>query len=219
MCRSIRISVLCGLMILITSCATTPDPTQKAPGFLPNYSLLKLVYHKDGTQIYAYKNPIAKRNDYHAAILEPVILYQSATESGVSQAQIEHARAGIDAGITPIIGRKIQLTNTPGPGVLRIQIAITGAILHGDGFRFHDLVPISAAIKLASMATGLDNKQPILIVELKMLDSQNGTLLKEVASTISGDKFRQLSHTSTAFEKLATTWIHQALKFSTDNNL
>lgn len=203
--------------ILISGCATKMDPSTKPPGFLPNYSLLKPIPSPEGTQIYSYKDPQAKISDYHGVILTPVALYQTATESGVTAAQIEQARANIDQGIKQIVSKKLPIVTKSGVGVARVNVAITGAVLEGDNFSVRNLVPISAAIKLASMATGLDNKKPVMVVEIKVVDSQSDKLLKETVTTISGEKFRMSSNTVEEFEKLATEWVQQALTYSSNN--
>ncbi len=215
--KVLNITLALSFSILISGCATKIDPTTKAPGFLPNYSLLKPIPSPDGTQIYSYKDPKAQISDYHAALLMPVALYQTATESGVTAAQIEQARENIDQGIKQIVSKKLPLTTKSGPGVARVNIAITGAVLEGDGFSVRNLVPISAAIKLASMATGLDNKKPVMVVEIKVVDSQSEKLLKETVTTISGEKFRMNSNAVEEFQKLATEWVQQALTYSSKN--
>lgn len=215
--KSLNFTLALGLGILISGCATKMDPTTKAPGFLPNYSLLKPIPSPDGTQIYSYKDPKAQISDYHAAIITPVALYQTATESGVTAAQIEQARANIDQGIKQIVSKKLPITTKSAPGVARVNVAITGAVLEGDGFSPLNLVPISAAIKLASMASGLDNKKPVMVVEIKIVDSQSDKLLKETVTTISGEKFRMNSNTVEEFQKLATEWVQQALTYSSKN--
>lgn len=202
------------LFLNVISCTTNQNPTQKPPGFLPNYSLLKEVPSPEGTKIYTYLAPDAKRNNYHAAIIMPVTLYQSATESGVTAEQIEQARKNIASGVTKIVSKKITITNTSGPGVAKIYVSITGATLEGEGFKPRNLIPISAAIKLASKATDLDNKKPIMVVEIKVLDSQSSALLKEVVSIINGEEFRMSIHTADEFQKLAIEWVNQALKYS-----
>ena len=214
--KSICSVVVLGLSLFAAGCATTVEPNQRPPAFLQDYSLLKAVPSPEGTQIYSYKAPNVKSSDYHAAILDPVSLYQTATESGVTSEQIEKARRGIDNGIRQIVSKKVEITKKPGSGVLRIQVAITGATLEKDSLKPWNLVPVSAAIRLASVATGLDNKKPILVVELKVVDSQSGKLLKEVVSTIDGDKFRT-GDTTDEFEKLATQWVQQALKYANKN--
>jgi len=205
------------LILSVVACATNVNPTQKAPGFLPNYSLLKPVPSPEGTQIYTYKAPDAKRSDYHATIIQPVSLYQTAVESGVTAEQIEKARKNIDAGITKIVSKKIAITNKPGAGVARVYTSITGAILEPDSLKPWNIIPISAAIKLASMATDLDNKKPVLVVEIKIVDSRSGKLLREIVTVIHGENFRMSVHTADEFEKLAVQWVDQALKYSREH--
>lgn len=165
-------------------------------------------------QIYTYRTPNVKRSDYHAAIIKPVTLYQSATESGVTTEQIEQARKNIESGVTQIVSKHIGITTKPGPGVAYIYVSITGAILEGDGFKLRNLIPISAAIRLAAIATNMDNKKPILVIEIKMIDSQNNEILKEIVTSISGEKFRLSIHTADEFQKLAVEWVHQVLSYS-----
>ncbi|MBX9597671.1 MAG: DUF3313 domain-containing protein [Burkholderiales bacterium] len=215
--KSLNLTLALGLGVLLAGCATKMDPTTKAPGFLPNYSLLKPIPSPDGTQIYSYKSPDAKLSDYHAAIITPVALYQTATESGVTAEQIEQARTNINKGIQQIVSKKLPITDKSAPGVARVNVAITGATLEGEGFSVRNLIPISAAIKLASMATGLDNKKPIMVVEIKVVDSQTDKLLKETVTTISGEKFRMNSNAVEEFQKLATEWVQQALKYSSSD--
>lgn len=211
-------ALLLGLAISISGCATSEDPTQKPPGFLPDYTLLKQVDAPDGMQMYTYKNPTVSRSDYDAGIVDPVTIYQGATsESAVTSEQIENARAGIDKGIKQIVKKKVQVVTKAGPGVFRLHVAITGATLEKDSLKPWNLVPVSLALHMAQKATGLDNKKPILVVELKITDSRTGNLLKETVTTISGEKFRMESNTSSEFENLATEWVKQALEYSGKN--
>ena len=206
-----------GITIALGGCASTQNPTQQAPGFLPDYSLLKPADDApDGTQIYTYKNPNVDRSDYHAAIIEPVTLYQKAGESGsnVTDDQIQEARSSIDKGMTKIVSKRLKITNKPGSGVLVLNVAITGATLEKESFKPWNVIPISAAIYMAKKATDLDSKQPVMVVELKFTDSRSGELLKEVVTTINGDKFRTSSSTAGEFTKLANKWVEQALKYS-----
>ena len=215
--RFTRTIMILSLTLGLGACSSnqsTPDITQQPPSFLPNYSLLKPIPSPKGTQIYSYKAPGVSRGDYHAALVEPVKLYQSGSQKNVSNAQVQQARTSINNGLRQIVSQKMPLTNQAGPGVFRLDVAITGASLETDGFKPWNIIPISAAIKLATMATGNESKKPMLVVELKFTDSQTGKLLKEVVTTISGDEFRDASDTADAFAKLANTWVEQAMKYA-----
>ena len=206
-----------GLSATIISCASVQTPNQKQPGFLADYHVLKAVESTpDGTQIYSYTNPSAKRSDYHAVIVEPVILYQTATESGVTEAQIKNAQKRLTHNLKQIAGKQFPIVTKPGRGVARLQVAITGAELEGDGFSPLNLIPISGLIKLGSMATGLDNKKPVLAIETKTTDSRSGKLLRATVTTISGDKFRMEVHTPEEFEELAKQWVKEAVMYSSN---
>jgi Protein of unknown function (DUF3313) len=102
--------------------------------------------------------------------------------------------------------------------VLPVAITITGASVEGEGFKPRNLLPISAAIKLASNATDTNNKTPVLVVELKFTDSVSGKLLSESLSTISGSEFRDSTQTVQQFTQLAQQWVQQVLKYSLANN-
>lgn len=204
-----------GLAATIIGCTTVQTPNQKQPGFLTDYHILKAVESTpDGTQIYSYTNPNAKRSDYHAVIIEPVIIYQTATESGISEAQIKNAQKRLTHSLKQIAAKQLPIVTKPGRGVARLQVAITGAELEGDGFSPRYLIPISGLIKLGTMATGLDNKKPVLAVETKTTDSRSGKLLRATVTTISGEKFRMDVHTPEEFEELAKQWIKEAVMYS-----
>ena len=206
-----------GLALGLAGCASQSS-LPKASGFLPDYSLLKPVPSPAGIQIYTYQNPAVKRSDYNAVLIAPVVLYQTATANGVTQAQIDAARDNIQNGLRKIVNQSIAVTSNRGPGVAQLNVAITGAALEGDGFHARNLIPISAAIKLASTATDLDKKTPVLVVELKFVDSMTGKLLRETVTTVHGDQFRNRVNTAGEFALLAQQWVQQALQYSSGHN-
>ncbi|MBP9743098.1 MAG: DUF3313 domain-containing protein [Burkholderiales bacterium] len=209
------------IAISIIGCSSTKEPSEKSPGFLPDYSLLKPIKSDDkDVKGYYYRNPNIERSNYTAAMIAPVILYQPpGVESSVkiSEAQIEAARLSIESGIKQTVSRKIALTNKPGKGVAKVSVAITGAILEGDGFRPRYLLPISAIIQLTSVAVGLNNKKPVLVIETKVTDSQTNQLISASMTTISGDKFRTEASTPGEFQKLANTWVAKSMAYSAEH--
>lgn len=218
-----KILILASLMSFLgaslVGCSTGSTPKlEQTSGFLPNYSQLKPIPSPKNSQIYTYTVPGVKRSDYHAIIVNPVMLYQTATKQGVSQKEINTARANIDAGVKNIVSQYIPITTTAGPGVAQLQVAITGATVDEAGFSPLNIIPISAAIKLATMATDTDSKTPALVVELKFTDSVSGKLLREDVTMINGDSFRNRAHTAEEFQALAQTWVQQALQYVKQNN-
>jgi len=212
----ITILTLVSLTLVLSSCKTTHNPTEQAPGFLPDYSLLKPVPKAPkGTEIYTYQAPDVKPGDYHSVVISPVSLYQTATKKGgVTEQQIEAARTNLQTGIAEIVSKKMPVVNAAGPGVARLDVAITGAMVENDSLKPRNLIPVSAAITIVSRATGINKKKTVLIVELKFTDSISGKLLRETVSVINGENFRLKSNTTEEFTALAQNWVQQALKYS-----
>jgi hypothetical protein len=199
----------------LAGCASNNNPMQSPSGFLPDYALLKPVANSPaGTKIYTYRNPNIVPGTYQSVIVDPVSIYQGAAKTGLNNDQIESARITLNNGIQSIVAKKMSLSTQPGPGVARMSVAITGAELDKEGFKPRNLVPVSAAIKLASSATGLDSKTPVLVVEIKFTDSVSGQLLRESLTIINGESFRMSSDTSTEFQQLAQAWVQQAIEYS-----
>ena len=197
--------------------ASAPTPTQDPSGFLPDYSLLKQVKPSpSGMQIYTYNAPRVKRSDYHAVIVNPVQLYQTVTANGITAPEIANAQVEMQNGIKTIVSKQMPLTTIPGNGVAVMDIAITGAEVNQEGMQPQNVMPISAAIKLASVATGLNSKIPVMVVEMKFTDSVSGRLLRETMTVISGDGFRTATNAS-EFTALAQTWVQEALQYSSKN--
>ena len=211
------------VMLIIFSCASTKhiNPPNNKKGFLPNYSLLKpLPNNTENIQNYVYKNPKIKNGSYYAVILEPVDLYQPKDESSAPKIRpqmVETAREIIKNKIKETISKNYNIVNTTGDGVARINVAITGAIVEPDGFHIWNIIPISAVIKLAAMATGLDGKTPVLIIETKVTDSKTGNLLRATVSVINGKTFRLEASTPEEFTQLAEAWIMRAMQYMQNN--
>lgn len=196
------------------SSSTTATPLKDTSGFLPDYSLLKEVTPSPkGMKLYTYVAPGVKRGDYRAVIVNPVMLYQSTASDAAKTADVAAAQASLDAGIRMVVKQHMPITTIRGSGVAVLSIAITGATVESEGFKPRNLLPVSAAIKLASMATGTNGKTPSMVVELKFTDSLSGKLLRETVSQISGDKFHTAT-TSEALQQLAQQWVQQALAYS-----
>lgn len=209
---------LAGVLALgLVGCASSPPPLENTSGFLPDYKLLKPVASPKGSQIYTYTAPDVQRSDYHALMIDPVIIYQNAASHGVTNQDIAKARANLNAGIKKVAAQNITVTQQPGPGVARLQVAITGATADADGFKPWNILPISAAVKLATMATNTDSKTPVLVIELKFTDSMSGKLLREDVTVISGESFRMQSSTPEEFEKLVQQWVQEALQYAANS--
>lgn len=211
------LSLAIGVVVtsIIIACSSETPPNGRTPGFLMDYTQLKPIANPaKGQHIYVYTAPYVKRSDYHAVIIDPVLIYQSATESGITEEKITKAKINIAESVKKLVATMFPITKVPGPGVARIQVAITGAMLERDGFKPRYLIPVAAVIKLTTMAVGLDNKTPVLMIETKTTDSHTGKLLRSTVTIIHGEKFRMDVHTPEEFVAAAKIWINQAITYA-----
>lgn len=213
--------LLAGLGVAIISCASNYTPTEKPSGFLPEYSINQMKQvptDHDDVHAFVYRNPNFRRSDYDKLIIAPATLYQQAIESqGITTNKIAAAQNTITNDLKEMLSKKVTLTNKPGPRVAKLSVAITGAMLEGDGFRPRYLMPVSAALQLVQHATNLQNKKPILIIETKVVDSTTNELLTASATEIGGDKFRLESSESGEFNKIAKEWVKDAVTYAFKN--
>ena len=157
------------LLFMIAGCSNTPklasEPMPRS-GFLPNYALLQPVNisHAD-TRIWRYRKPGISPTSYTAVILDPIYLNQSATKEispeAISQAQI----ALQDSMVAAINARgNIKIVTSPGPGVARFTVGMTGAESSTDSLHPWNFTPIGLAVSAATFAGGVNSKTPALLV-------------------------------------------------------
>lgn len=218
-----RINHLLSFAVLVISflaaCSNTPklasEPMPRS-GFLPNYTLLQPVNisHAD-TRIWRYRKPGISPTSYSAVILDPIYLNQSATKEispeAISQAQI----ALQDSMIAAVNSRgNIKIVTSPGPGVARFTVGITGAESSTDSLQPWNFTPIGLAVSAATYAGGVNSKTPALLVESKITDSQSKELLGEGLITVQGESFRTASGSVDSFIEMAKKVVRVAMEVS-----
>ena len=210
--------------LVVAGCATGTkalDPKLES-GFLDGYNRLQPIESgEQGVSIYRYKNPNVDFSKYNAVIIEPVVIYQTTdadtAAGGLNEQTLYQVRQQITNNIRADVAKRAKVVTKPGPGVANISIAITGAKTLSDGFRPTDLIPVRAVLNVASKATGLDSKNAVLVVEVKVNDSQSGELIGQALYTVAGESFRLETSSVQAFEKLADKWVKTALRVATDH--
>ena len=205
--------------ILLAACSNTPklasEPMPRS-GFLPNYSVLvPMATSQSDVRIWRYRVSGVNPSSYTAVILDPIYLNQSATKEvsaeAISQAQITLQDSMIDA----VNSRgNIRIVTSPGPGVARITVGITGAESMADSLQPWNFTPIGLAANAAAYAGGVNSKTPALLVESKITDSQSKQLLGEGLVTIQGESFRTGSGSVSSFIEMAKKVVRVAMETS-----
>lgn len=215
------LGLLVAASFVLAGCVTTQKSLnpQLESGYLQGYGRLQPVESpEEGVEIYRYKNPKIDASKYKAVIIDPVIIYQTATAdaagNGLTEETLYRVRQQITQNIRQDVAKRTKVVDKPGPGVAHVSIAITGAQTLGEGFKPTDLIPVRAILNAASKATGLDEKNAMLVVEAKVNDSQSGELIGEALYTVSGASFRRQAGSVEAFEELADKWVQTALRMA-----
>ena len=212
-------ALLISIVAVLAACSNTPKlASQPMPrsGFLPNYSLLVPTYTLEAdTRIWRYRKEGVNPGMYTAVILDPIYLNQNAT-SQVSAETIAKAKAALQSSMVEAVNARgnIKIVTQPGPGVVRVSAAITGAESSTDSLQPWNFTPIGLALNAAAFAGGVNSKTPALVVENKITDSKSNEILGMGLVTIQGESFRTASGSSDSFISMAQKAVRVALETS-----
>ena len=117
-------------LVVLGAIACTPArhaPSREMSGFLDDYALLR--EGGPGEIALVYRNPKARWTEYHTVLLEPVTLWRSGRRSLDPVPEPDLARLIVDfeSALRRRLGEGFALTDRPGPGVMRVRLAITAA--------------------------------------------------------------------------------------------
>ena len=116
------------VVLLAAGCAhrQVVSPAEMS-GSLDDYSLLR-EGGPDEVRL-VYRNPKADWPAYHKVLLEPVTLWRSGRKSlePVPREDLLRLVTDLQGAVRAQLGQGFQLVNQPGPGVMRIRLAITEA--------------------------------------------------------------------------------------------
>jgi hypothetical protein len=178
--------LMLGLGLLITGCATTTQsevgPTRS--GFLgKDYALLTPGDVAKGEAGLRYYNPAAQWHTYTKVLIEPVTFWGD--EAGkIEPADQQALGAYFNESLQKALGEKFEIVTSPGPGVLRLQVAVVDATAATPGLRTVSLVvPQARTLATASsMVTGKQAFAGALELEAKLTDAATGQLLSAVVA-------------------------------------
>ena len=205
--------------VLLVACSNAPKlATQAMPrsGFLPNYDVLVPTSTSvPDTRAWRYRKAGVNPGAYTAVIMDPIYLNQGATKE-VSLESINSAKNALQESMIEAVNARgnIRIVTTPGPGVARISVGITGAESSADYLKPWNLTPIGLAMNAAAFAGGVNAKTPALLIESKITDSQSKELLGEGLITVQGDSFRTAGGSVDAFVAMAKKAVRAALETS-----
>ena len=129
-----RLAAICALAILVAvagplGCATGSQARKtEATGFLGDYKSLLKPGKKGEEELLVYKNPDAKWSSYNKVLLEPVTIWTN-PKWKITDDERKDLQILVDS-FQETLRKKLavdyEMTDSMGPGVMRIQIALTG---------------------------------------------------------------------------------------------
>ncbi|MHC4942074.1 MAG: DUF3313 domain-containing protein [Planctomycetota bacterium] len=167
-------------LLLFTACGTTqPEWTYEDSSFLNDYSMLEDSGGND--PLLMYRNPDADFRYYDKVLLEPPSIWRPA-ESPLGEINDEDAKLlckYLYLNVKKQINKKYELAREPGPGVIRLQLAITEA---SDSMEDTEMlamvvpvgIPIAASRQLRTDTAAFVRATSL---EGKFTDSETGELL------------------------------------------
>jgi hypothetical protein len=157
-------------------------------GFLgKDYALLTPGETAKGQAGLRYFNPAAQWRQYSKIIIEPVTFWGDET-SKVPPSDQQALTTYFNGALEKEFGQKFPLVATPGPGVMKLQVAITDAEAATPGLRTVSLIVPQARLlsTVGSLATGKQVFAGSLQAEAKLRDAATGQLLAALVARGAG---------------------------------
>ena len=187
-------------ILVMTGCAATQEAKSvEKSGFLGDYSLLKEGQRstiKEGAEdqaLWIYKNPSVDWRKYRKVQLDPVTVWMSQKDSQLKDVSVEDRQrlaALLWSQLDEQLRKDYQMTSQAGPDVMRIQAAITEA---GSSNAVLDtvtsIIPQTRLLSgMKSLATGVSAFTGSASVEMKVTDTETGTILVAAVDRRGGTK-------------------------------
>ncbi len=136
--------------------------SKRYSGFLGDYSKLKKSRKLEGAM--SYESPSKSLKEYDKFIIDPVVVHfaPNAKGIGVDPFKVQQVAAYFHRELWQALSIRYQVVNTPGPGVLRLRVAITDIKTNVR------LMNIHPATKLLGLGLGGAS------MEWEAVDSQTG---------------------------------------------
>jgi hypothetical protein len=205
--RIARLAVAVGAALWIGACATTEQASDVEPsGFLKDYS--KLRPGKGNQALLVYIDPDAHFAPYDRVLIDRVTIWHAPGSSieKVSEEDLQRLAQRLHSALRSQFGHEFEIVEQPGPGTLRIRVAITEAVGSKVALDIATTVlfPIDALTKLATGAHAFVGRAAI---EVEVLDAvSNRRLAAAVDERAGGKSFEDSTDTWSDVERAYDFW-------------
>ena len=191
--RTWRVVLLLVAVAALAACASASRPAGevKASSFLGS-DAHKLKPGGPGQPAWIYMNPKAEWASYDKMLLDPVTFWRDpkSDQEALSQHDKQMLADYFYAVIAKAMSKRLTMVNTPGPGVIRVKVAVTKA---DPSIVALDVVStvLPQAIALSALKTAVTGKPAFVgeaCIAVKVTDAGNGKLLAAYVSDRVGAK-------------------------------
>jgi len=199
---------------LLGACAHTQDDIEATDysGYLGDYTKLVAVETEDG-ELLRWLNDDMKAGKYTKYLIEPVTFYPQADITNFTPAQktqLELMTKTFTESLTASISKEVDVVKQPGPGVARVQLAITGFNQENKGMAAYEAVPIAAIISGIKVATNTRGQVIVFSIENKITDSVSneviGLAVRKAVSEYDDDSAISAESMTALIETWSTEW-------------
>lgn len=187
--------VLLGWMAVIIGCATSQQaPIVTQSGFLGDYSILRKG--GEGDPALMYRHPSISLDAYNKAIIDPITVWLKGNTQlqEIPPQELHHLQLLLHVKVIEALkSESYSIVKEPGPGVMRIQVALTEA---GQSNKVLDVastvLPLSRLLSgTKKLATGTHAFVGKAGIEGMITDSRSGELLAAMVDRRAGGKTLQ----------------------------
>ncbi len=186
-------AVTCVVALAYVSTAVAQD---RDSGFLRDYTRLEAGKDSKGVPIRNWVSAKFTPANYNALLLDPIVFYPEPQPSEkVSAVELQRMLAYVNEVYRQAVSKRLNLVDRPGPGVVRLRIALTSVAANEEGLKPYQLIPLAFLATMASRAAkGGAPQRALIIVEAEATDSTTGELLASRVRVGTGERLARAAN-------------------------
>lgn len=178
---------------LIFGCAGKNADQGQYSGYLEDYSQLEKTKDTKGDIVLRFVSPLLKKENYQKVLIEPVQYFpEPEPTDNVSAQTLEDIKTYIDTEFRKKVNEKVPVVDQPGPGVVRMRVALTAIGAETENLKPYQFVPVALVITAGHAAAQGRPEKAVLYLEAQMVDSVNGERLAVAVREGTGERLKKL---------------------------
>jgi hypothetical protein len=190
---SLGLVALMAMLSMLSSIAMSEDAKPASSGYLPadvEAKLTKLTLDS-GRETQFWRSPELNGTNYKGIMVDSVMFYPAPTPGPqISSSTLDNILAFTTKAIREKVGEKLNLVDTAGPGIARMQAVITAVGAEKEGLTALDVIPVHFLFSAAKSATGQANMNVTAQIETRITDSMTGELIGAGKSVLTGEQLK-----------------------------